>query len=203
MCRDSKLALGTAQFGLDYGITNSCGQVSSASVGCLLTKAQEVGVAYIDTAQAYGNAEEVLGNALPSSHSFRVISKLPAQSTDALFDDSSEYRWQQSLELTLERMQLHYIDALLLHSAADLVRPDGFRLLHWLRDVKRLGLVGRIGVSIYDAADLEGLPLNDLQLVQMPCSLYDQRLVVDGTVDMLRSKGIAVHPVACICRVCL
>ena len=46
-----------------------------------------------------------------------------------------------------------------------------------MRTVQQRGLVRRIGVSIYAAADLDGLPLNELQLVQIPCSLYDQRLI--------------------------
>ena len=188
-----QLALGTAQFGLRYGITNAEGKVAPALACTLLKQASEAGVAFIDTAQAYGDAEQVLGDAMPSCHSFRVISKLPAQPADQPFDAATEVRWQRSLELTLERLQLSQIDGLLLHAAGDLARADGSRLLNWMRTVQQRGQVRRIGVSIYAASDLEGLPLDDLQLVQIPCSLYDQRLLVDGTVDTLRSQGIAVH----------
>ena len=51
----------------------------------------------------------------------------------------------------------------------------------------------RIGVSIYEASELEGLPLNHLQLIQLPLSVYDQRLIRDGTVARLQELGIAVH----------
>ena len=71
------LALGTAQFGLNYGITNVGGQVTTADATLLLNHAEDVGVTFIDTAQAYGNAEFVLCDALPANHSFRIISKLP------------------------------------------------------------------------------------------------------------------------------
>jgi len=188
-----QLALGTAQFGLNYGITNAGGQVAPATARELLRQAQQAGVGFIDTAQAYGNAEQVLGEALPRPNPFRVISKLPAQAADQPFDAACEARWQQSLEATLERLQLPQLDGLLLHAAGDLARPDGARLLNWLRTVQQRGQVRRIGVSIYAAADLEPLPLADLQLVQLPCSLYDQRLIADGTVQTLRSAGIAVH----------
>ena len=188
-----QLALGTAQFGLNYGITNARGQVAPGRVRDLLKQAQTAGVAFIDTAQAYGNAEQLLGEVLPRPNPFCVISKLPPQAADQPFDKACEARWQQSLEVTLERLQLPQLDGLLLHAAGDLARPDGPRLLHWLRTVQKCGLVRRIGVSIYVAADLEPLPLADLQLVQVPCSLYDQRLVADGTVKTLLSAGIAVH----------
>ena len=71
--------------------------------------------------------------------------------------------------------------------------PDGAALLDWLEDLRDRGLVERIGVSIYDASELEGLPLNRLQLVQLPLSVYDQRMIRDGTVRTLQDLGIAVH----------
>ena len=74
-----RLCIGTAQFGLAYGITNKAGQVSKKDVTKMLALAAESGIEWLDTAQAYGNAEQVLGECLPSSHQFRVISKLPAQ----------------------------------------------------------------------------------------------------------------------------
>ena len=187
------LALGTAQFGLNYGITNVGGQVTTADATLLLQDAEDVGVTFIDTAQAYGNAEFVLCDALPANHSFRIISKLPPQSVHNSFDSASEACWQQSLEATIARMHVRQLDALLLHSSNDLRRQDRDHLLHWLRMVQHRGLVRRIGVSIYSADELEHIPLENLQVVQLPCSLYDQRLIVDGTVDHLRNLGIAVH----------
>ena len=65
-----QLCLGTVQFGLAYGITNTDGQVSEVEVGRLLSKADGVGICWLDTAQAYGNAESVLGRQLPMSHTF-------------------------------------------------------------------------------------------------------------------------------------
>ena len=51
-----QLCLGTAQFGLAYGITNATGQVPEDAVAPLLLQAQEAGICWLDTAQAYGNA---------------------------------------------------------------------------------------------------------------------------------------------------
>ena len=101
--------------------------------------------------------------------------------------------WQQSLELSLQQLGVPQLDGLLLHASADLTRPDGAQLLRWLQQVQGQGLVRRIGVSIYSASELEGLPLEALQLVQLPCSLYDQRLVTSGAVQRLCDQGIAIH----------
>ena len=54
-------------------------------------------------------------------------------------------------------------------------------------------LVQRIGVSIYAAEDLDGVNPALLDMVQLPLSLYDQRLLQNGTLARLRAQGTAIH----------
>jgi aryl-alcohol dehydrogenase-like predicted oxidoreductase len=187
-----QLCLGTAQFGLPYGITNIAGQVSEPEVLALLKEAAAAGLTLLDTAQAYGDAEAILGRTLPPDHPFRLISKLPAQSQSAYKADD-RCAWDQAFERSCERLGEPCLDALLLHNAADLLKPGGEHLREWLLSVRQRGLVRRLGVSIYSSADLVGVPPNLLDLVQLPLSLYDQRLLVDGTITRLRDQGCAVH----------
>ena len=93
----------------------------------------------------------------------------------------------------MQRLKASKLDGFLLHRASDLLGPEGADLLDWLEGLRNRGLVNRIGVSIYEANDLEGLPLDRLQLVQIPLSIYDQRLIHDGTITELTNRGIAVH----------
>ena len=69
-----KIGLGTAQFGLDYGITNLVGQTSSIECHKILDNALKNGCTYLDTSPAYGNAENVLGSYSKLKH-FEVITK--------------------------------------------------------------------------------------------------------------------------------
>lgn len=186
-----ELCLGTAQFGLAYGVTNHAGQVNQRQVADLLAIAAR-GVRWLDTAQAYGESETVLGASLPERHRFGLISKLPAQPSDP-FKAATVEAWEADLQRSLMRLRCTTLDSFLLHQAADLRRPDGDRLLAWLKSLQERGLVRRIGVSIYAGSELEGLPLDQLQLVQLPLSLYDQRSLQDGTVARLRQAGIAIH----------
>jgi aryl-alcohol dehydrogenase-like predicted oxidoreductase len=186
------LCLGTAQFGLPYGITNAAGQVAEPEVRVLLAEASAAGLTLLDTAQAYGDAEAVLGRTLPSGHGFRIISKFPAQSQSA-FTADDRLVWDQAFGLTCVRLGKPCLDGLLLHSAADLHKPGGEHLREWLLSLRQSGLVRRLGVSIYGSADLVGVAPDLLDLVQLPLSLYDQRLLVDGTVASLRAQGCAVH----------
>ena len=187
-----QVCLGTAQFGLPYGITNAAGQVVEPEVLALLAEASAAGLTLLDTAQAYGDAEAVLGRTLPLGHPFRLISKLPAQSQPA-FTSDDRLVWDQAFERSCVRLGQPCLDALLLHSAADLRKPGGEHLRAWLLSLRQRGLVRRLGVSIYGSADLVGVPPDLLDLVQLPLSLYDQRLLVDGTITRLRDQGCAVH----------
>lgn len=187
-----QICLGTAQFGLPYGITNAAGQVAESEVCALLAEAATAGMSLLDTAQAYGDAESVLGRTLPSGHGFQLISKLPAQSKDA-FTVNDRVVWNQDFERSLSRLKASHLDALLLHSAADLRKPGGVYLLEWLIGLRERGSVRRLGVSIYGPDDLNDLPSDLLDIVQLPLSLYDQRLLVDGTITRLQEQGCAIH----------
>lgn len=187
-----QLCLGTAQFGQAYGITNASGQVPEPEVADLLAQAANAGIRLLDTAQAYGDAEAVLGRTLPVEHGFQLISKLPAQPQVA-FSSEDPSRWELAFRASCERLGLRRLEALLLHSSADLSKPGGEHLRQWLLSLRERGLVRRLGVSIYGRADLEAVPPELLDLVQLPLSLYDQRLLNDGTIAGLRRQGVAIH----------
>ena len=185
MISTAQLCLGTVQFGLPYGITNQEGQVPEAEVRRILALAAQLGIELLDTAQAYGIAETVLGQCWPTDAPRRLISKLSA--------GASPDSWETSLLTSLQRLHSPTLDGFLLHRASDLLTSEGAALLHWLEGLRDRGLVKRIGVSIYNSSELDGLPLDRLQLVQLPLSVYDQRLIRDGTVARLQDLGIAVH----------
>lgn len=180
-----QLCLGTVQFGLPYGIVNQTGQVTESEVRQILDLAATSGISLLDTAQAYGTSETVLGRCWPADAPRRLISKLRPEIVPQ--------SWEVSFQTSLQRLQAPKLDGFLLHRASDLLAPYGKELLDWLEGLRERGLVERIGISIYDASELEDLPLHRLQLVQLPLSIYDQRLICDGTVGRLQDLGIAVH----------
>lgn len=180
-----QLCLGTVQFGQAYGITNSTGQVSQAEVKRILDLAMRSGVTLFDTAQSYGESESVLGRCWPQKTKPCLISKLPA--------GAAPESWEQNFQDSLQRLGVETLDSFLLHRPADLRGTVGIKLLKWLESLRDRSLVKRIGVSIYEASDLGGLPLKSLQVVQLPLSLYDQRLLRNGTIASLKELGISIH----------
>ena len=188
-----KLGLGTVQFGLPYGITNSAGQVSFDEAGRILDKAREVGIRVVDTAAAYGNSEEVLGQLLRSGDQFALVTKtVPIRA--ARIGEADMARIEVGFEASLSRLCRPGVDALLVHHAEDLLVPGGDRIYARLEQWRAAGKLKRIGVSVYDQSQIEQLfERYSLDVVQLPLNVFDQRLVASGTLSELARKGVAIH----------
>lgn len=175
----SKIVLGSAQFGLQYGINNKVGVVSTSEVSRILALAFQNGIDVIDTASAYGMAEEVLGQNDISS--FKVISKIPSCS-----DDQVERIFNQSLtELGITRLYGY-----LFHSF------DAFRKspsqLGQIQDLQSQGLIEKVGFSLYYPEELDFLLDNyEFQILQIPYNLFDRRF--EPYFEELKKRNIELH----------
>ncbi|RBW48268.1 aldo/keto reductase [Marinobacter sp. F3R11] len=183
-----KVALGTVQFGMEYGVANTAGRVSSTSVKEILEVARSLGVDTLDTAAAYGDSEQVLGNA--GVGSFNVISKVPPRSEN--IDCPTEWV-QKNVEHSLANLKSDSLYGLMLHRPLDLLRPNGIELYDALLSVKKQGLVEKIGVSVYGPEDLENLAAFAFDVVQAPMNILDQRLKNSGWLARLNKLGTEIH----------
>ncbi len=188
-----KLGLGTAQFGLAYGLTNERGQVPASEAAAIVEAALAAGIDLFDTAAAYGDSERVLGQALGSHGEVRIVSKLPPLAADHIGAAEID-QWRAALRRSLEQLQRPSIYGLLLHRPDDLRKPGAERLVALLAELKSAGTVARIGISAYDPAQIElALERLPLDAVQVPVNLLDQRLLQDGTLDRLKRRDVEVH----------
>jgi aryl-alcohol dehydrogenase-like predicted oxidoreductase len=184
-----KLALGTAQFGLRYGVANSRGQITSTEASAILLQASVAGIDTLDTAVAYGESEAMLGVA--GVDKWKVVSKLPKLPTNC----ENINAWVRSeIAGSLSRLKIPKLYALLLHRSQDLLSSHGAALYAALTELKRDGLVAKIGVSIYGPEELELLWQKfQLDLVQSPFNVFDRRLVNSGWLERLHQAGTEVH----------
>ena len=187
-----KLCIGTAQFGLPYGITNRIGKIPEHEGRRILSLANNSHIKWIDTAQAYGDAEDALGRQVPDSHDFHFISKLSAQQK-AVFCLDDLHFWEERFQKSCRSLRVNKLACFLLHQPQDLLKPGGEHLSNWLLSLRDRGLVQHLGMSIYNKDDLQGVNESLLDVVQIPISLFDQRALEDGLVSRLRDKGILVH----------
>jgi aryl-alcohol dehydrogenase-like predicted oxidoreductase len=177
-----KLGLGTVQFGQAYGVSNRSGQVPKEEAATILERAAKAGVRLLDTAANYGEAETILA-ALGTSP-FRVVTKT-INLTHGL--DHVTARARQSA-------QSLKADTLLVHAANDLKGEEGEALWNVLRQFKDEGVFRKIGVSVYAADDPAALAERfHPDVMQLPFSLLDQRLLENGSLKRLQELGVEVH----------
>jgi aryl-alcohol dehydrogenase-like predicted oxidoreductase len=183
----NRLALGTAQFGQDYGVANRSGQVSFDQIKESLHIAALHGVNTLDTAITYGNSESLIGQI--GVEKFRVITKLPEIPRGV---DVQE--WIKSQVMTsLGRLNTSSVYGLLLHRPQQFHGSFGLEILSALKTLKEKGIINKIGVSIYNPEDLDGLPLEHIEIVQAPYNILDLRLFTSGVAKKLKDLGVELH----------
>ena len=165
----SKLSLGTVQFGLDYGIANSSGQPSQEKVNDIIDYVYSKKINCFDTAQAYGNSEEVLGKAITNEMSPYLISKLKSN----IFQENAIL----SVEKSLDNLDTSILYALLLHDSALLYKwNDTYKSM--VVNLKEKKLIKYFGVSIYTDEDFQlAVENDDIEFIQIPFSIFDQRAI--------------------------
>lgn len=184
----NRLVLGTAQFGLNYGVANQTGQVSRGEAEMILDHAWATGLDTLDTAVGYGQSEQTLGEI--GVRQWHVISKLPA-----LPNNASVAEWvEESVRESLGRLGIPKLYGLLLHRSQELTEPLGAALYQALRNLKDEGKVDKIGVSVYGPDELDALwPRYQLDLVQAPFNIVDRRLATSGWLERLDRSGTEVY----------
>lgn len=185
----SRLALGTVQFGLPYGIANQLGQVSRAEAKAMLQVALANGIHMLDTAIAYGDSEASLGEL--STEGFDVVTKLPALPYGCV--DVGNWVRQQ-VDASLSRLGLTQVYGLLLHRSEQLLGPNGAELSKALYALRDNGQVQKLGISIYSPTELDALiPRYRFDIVQAPFNLVDQRLSKTGWMQRLKDDDVEIH----------
>ena len=184
-----RLALGTVQFGLPYGVANKSGQVSRDEAKLMARLASDNGIDTLDTAMAYGESEKYLGEI--DVENFKVVTKLPGMPSGSL--DINNWIHEQ-VSSSLVRLGIGQVYGLLLHKSEDLLGPNGPELYRALDSLKEKGLVKKIGISIYSPNELEALKnAFSFDLIQTPFNLIDQRLLHSGWMKKLKDSGVEIH----------
>ena len=189
----ARLGLGTVQFGLEYGVSNRAGHPGEREVANILARAIEMGIGYIDTAPAYGDAEAMVGRYLPDGHGLRIVTKTPPI-TDTTIDARHGRLVLDSLATSLDRMRVDNVHGFLVHHAADLAKSGWQHVVEAIAEARARGWAGRIGASIYNSDQLALVETRFApQLVQLPLNVLDRRPIVSGVLARLKAGGVEIH----------
>ncbi len=174
-----KFILGTAQLGLDYGISNTSGIPSQGEAEEIIKTAIIHGVEWIDSARAYGKSEDVVGKALTKGWGSRVCVVTKLSPLDELSKDSSKQLVKASVQKSIFHscyaLKQESLEVLMLHRAAHLTAWGG-AVIDCLLGFRNQGLIKRVGVSVQSPEELKVVLDSELvSFVQLPFNLLDHR----------------------------
>jgi aryl-alcohol dehydrogenase-like predicted oxidoreductase len=176
----NKLILGTVQFGLNYGINNSKGKPEKENVFQILSYAYESGIRYLDTAELYGNAHDLIGefHKLYPTKKFEIITKFPHE-----FESSLDVK----INTYLDQLFVNHLHAILFHSYDSYVK-------HRTELNGKINKVVNIGVSVYTNAHMKEV-INDtnIDIIQLPFNLFDNTNLRGDLLKKAKEKNKIIH----------
>lgn len=177
----NRIALGTVQFGLNYGIANRVGKPTNEEIRKVFEFASRVGIKTLDTANAYGNAEEVIG--CFGKNEFDVVTKFLPESEKGLLN--------VQMESSLKNLKTERLYGCMAHRPLDVINHP--HLWDELNEYKRQDKTEKIGFSFDDTNELEMVLKAKMfpDIVQVPYNYVDQRF--EPFFDQLKSNGCEIH----------
>ena len=184
----SKLILGTVQFGKKYGI-NSFGRPNNEHIFSILNCAFKNKIRTLDTAEDYGESQKIIGKFIKKNpkKNFKIISKLSSKKKikkNELYDRICK---------CTEIMNVKKLDSFMIHDYKSFKKKNF--LSEEIVEVKNLGQIDKIGISLYDNKSIydiiENYPFFDF--IQIPFNLLDNESKRGKVIDLSISKKIKVH----------
>ncbi len=160
-----KLAIGTVQFGINYGINNKNGIPSDNDVSKIFNLSIKNNINYLDTSISYGNSEERISKL--ASDKFNIITK------------SNNVKNIGELVLSFKRslssLKMESVHGFLFHNADNLI--ENHDLWGSLVEFKNKKKIKKIGYSIYNTKQIDYLLDKGFipDIVQLPYSLLDRK----------------------------
>ena len=181
----NKLILGTVQFGLNYGISNTKGKVSLNDSLEILGYAYDNGIRTLDSAEAYGNAHEIIGifHDKNPAKIFNIITKLPKVINYDIIDRVNGY---------LKDLKVDHLETLMFHSFDSY--HDNLNNFDSLRKLKSNRRIKNLGVSVYTNNEIEQVISNkDIDVIQLPFNLFDNANFRGDILQKAKIKGKIIH----------
>ena len=194
-----KIGLGTAQFGMDYGIANRTGIVKKEEIEKILSFLDSEKMFLIDTAPSYGRSEEVLGELTRNYNNFIFSTKThPIKNQEINIDHRKFLR--DNLYTSLEKLNRETLYSLLIHDSNDLYKKNFNFLVEEMHLLKSEGLIKKIGISVYSPKQIEYIishykynNTNLFDLIQLPFNVFDQKLLNTNLLLELKKQKFEIH----------
>lgn len=184
-----ELALGTAQFGMKYGVANKNSDFSLNKIAEILEYASKNQIDTLDTAMNYGEAEKRLGEI--GVNDWNVITKLNSPDENLI----DPVGWiNEKIESSLQNLRIASLSGVLIHDAKLLNNQNGKLIWQRLKKLKSQGLIKKVGISIYQPSELDPLFNNfKFDIVQAPFNVFDKRIEKSGWLSKIPKENKELH----------
>lgn len=188
-----KLCLGTVQLGMEYGIAKDA-KPSLVQAVTILEHAFSKDITTFDTASAYGNAEEVLGEFLKNHQTDRntlhIITKI-GNCLENIGKNNYTAILQENLSKSLSRLHTDYVDTFLFHTSS---YAFDIEKIHALYALKKEGLIKHCGISVYYPHEaVSAIESGVVDSIQLPFNLFDHRFYNENIFSLAKEKNIILH----------
>ena len=185
-----ELCLGTVQFGLDYGIRGQKKPSQDEAIK-ILDYATQNGITAIDTAFAYGTAEEIVGKFLKlktvSRDKLFISSKFEPNKLNDIEPKNYKKIIKEGFETQLIKLNTDYLDSYIFHTPEYVFDEEKLQALYSLKEE---GKIKHCGVSVYYPEEAKAcIESPYVDFIQLPSSIFDQRMLHEGIFDLALKEG--------------
>jgi aryl-alcohol dehydrogenase-like predicted oxidoreductase len=183
----TKLSLGTAQFGLNYGLNKK--KVNIKNIKEIIKSLNKIKIKKIDTAILYGESEKILGKFFLKN--WKVTTKIP----EYKISFGNPEKWTRcQIKKSLNFLKIKRLYGVLFHNPDDLFNDNGKRIYNELQRLKKKGFIRKIGISIYNYNKLNKIiKLFKIDIVQAPFNIIDRRLLKSSLMKLQKKKKIELQ----------
>jgi len=175
------LVLGCAQFGNGYGFYIKTPQLGTEIIDEILRLSLKNGVTELDLAQNYVGVVSNLARQ-ETLKEFQLGTKVE-------YSPSGENEITKKLHSDLNELGVVAFESILVHNWAQLKNEERKQSLRFLGELKRQGLTKHIGISVYEANEIEDLDF-ELDIVQAPLSYFNMDFLRNEVAVTLKSLGV-------------
>jgi aryl-alcohol dehydrogenase-like predicted oxidoreductase len=182
-----KLAIGSAQIGMNYGLLNNkkISRKEFKKIEKLVLKSE---INFIDTATSYGNSEYIIGNSkLKNLH---IITKIKLPNNKNI--NIKNWVFKKILR-SLNKLKIKKIYGVLIHDYRDLLGKNGGSYLLSLQELKKKKIIKKIGISVYDPQEIKKIwKFWKPDLIQVPFNSLDNRILDSGWINILKKFKVKI-----------
>jgi aryl-alcohol dehydrogenase-like predicted oxidoreductase len=187
-----KFILGTAQFDHSYGVFKK-NKISSKNLKSIFNIIYKNKISFLDTAIDYNKSEYIIGKY--AKRKINIFTKITFSKN--LKKKNLNSYIQKKVSISLKKLKTKQLYCLYIHHISDL-QKYGSELVNNFLILKKKNIIKKIGISIYDTADINiVLKYFVPDVIQFPLNIFDSRFSNKKLLKRLKSLKINLVARSC------